>query len=261
MYEERRGPGWCLAMASDVYRWLAKYYDHLFEYRRSFDKARETIIGPLLPQVKSACDIGCGTGTTALFFASIGIRTFAVDLSPEMCRVARRKAREAGLPLKVICADMRKFHLPQRVDLITCEFDAMNHLPRKSDLPRVAKGVAAALNPNGHFAFDVNNRLAFERVWPLTWFIDEDPVVAVIHGGHTRGTDKAWTDVEWFLRDGQCWRRHHEYVEEICWTRNEIRRALTRAGFDRIRSWDAAPFVNDDLTRPGNRTFWLARRA
>src|SRR3712207_8731907 len=98
-------------MPSDVYRWLAKYYDHLFEYRRSFDSARDTILGPILGGVVSACDIGCGTGTTALLFAAKGIRTFAVDLSPEMCRVARRKAREAGLPLQVFCADMRTFKI------------------------------------------------------------------------------------------------------------------------------------------------------
>jgi SAM-dependent methyltransferase len=247
-------------MASDVYRWLAKYYDHLFEYRRSFDSARETILGPILPQVKSACDIGCGTGTTALMLAGIGIKTFAVDLSPEMCRIARRKARETGLPLRVINADMRDFQLPQRVDLITCEFDAINHLPRKQDLRKVAKHVANALNAGGYFAFDANNRLAFERIWSNTWFVDEDPVVMVMHGGHERGTDKAWTNVEWFIRQGKLWRRHHEYVEEICWTRAEIRDALMRAGFDRLRTWDAAPFVNDALTRPGNRTFWLARR-
>jgi SAM-dependent methyltransferase len=248
-------------MASDVYRWLAKYYDRLFEYRRSFDAARETIIGPLLPDMKSACDLGCGTGTTALLLASRGIRTFAVDLSPEMCRIARRKARQAGLPLRVIQGDMRDFRLPQAVDLVTCEFDALNHLPRKQDLRRVAAAVARALKPGGYFAFDANNRLAFERIWSNTWFIDEDPIVMVMHGGHEKGSDKAWTEVEWFIRGGQCWRRHHEHIEEVCWTRAEFRAVLAAAGFDRIRSWDAAPFVNDDLTRPGNRTFWRARKS
>jgi hypothetical protein len=119
--------------------------------------------------------------------------------------------------------------------------------------------VAAALNPGGYFAFDVNNRLAFERIWSNTWFIDEDPIVVVMHGGHKRGTDRAWTDVEWFIRHGNCWRRRHEYIEEICWTKDEIRDALSKAGFGSFRTWDAAPFVNDALTRPGNRTFWLAR--
>ena len=40
-----------------------------------------------------------------------------------------------------------------------------------------------------------------------------------------------------------------------------MRAALQTAGFDKIRSWDAAPFFEDAFTRPGYRTFWLARKA
>jgi SAM-dependent methyltransferase len=246
---------------SDTYRWLAKYYDHLFEFRRPFAAARKVIIGPLLPNVESACDLACGTGTLAILLAKRGIRTFAVDLSPEMCRITREKARRAALPIRVLRADMRDFSLPEPVDLITSEFDALNHVPRKSDLRRVLTSVAAALQPGGHFVFDVNNRLSFERVWPNTWLIDKDPVAMVMHGGHKRGTDKAWSDVEWFVRSGRSWKRHHEHVEEVCWSAAEIRRELARAGFDRVRRWDAAPFFNDVFTRPGCRTFWRARKA
>jgi SAM-dependent methyltransferase len=247
-------------MASDTYKWLAKYYDHLFEFRRPFDSARRTIIDPVLPGLGSACDLACGTGVMALRLARRGLTTFAVDLSPEMCRITRQKSRLAALPIKVICADMRDFRLPQPVDLITCMFDAVNHIPRKADLRRVAKAAARALTPGGYFVFDLNNRLAFERIWALPWFIEKEPVAMIMHGGHKRGSDRAWTDVEWFVRAGRNWRRYHEHVEEICWTPAEVREALAAAGFGSIRSWDAAPFFEDALTRPGNRTFWRARK-
>jgi SAM-dependent methyltransferase len=243
------------------YRWLAEYYDHLFEFRRTWDAARKHIVYPLLPHVSAACDLCCGTGDTALLFAGKRITTYGVDLSPTMCRITRAKAREAGLPVRVIHADMRDFHLPEPVDLVTCEFDALNHVPRKRDLLRVAKCVASALWPGGSFVFDVNNRKAFEQVWKLTWFIDKDPVAAIMRSGHKPATDRAWSDVEWFVRKGKAWTRHHERVEEVCWTPDEIRDALTRAGFDRLRTWDAAKFFNDAFIRPGHRTFWLARKA
>lgn len=248
-------------MASDTYRWLARYYDHLFEFRRPFDSARKVVLEPVLPEVRSACDLCCGTGSMALLYAKRGIRTFAVDLSPDMCRIARAKAKRESAEVQVIRADMRDFHLPQKVDLITCEFDALNHVPRKSDLRRVLRCVARGLNGGGHFVFDVNNRLAFERIWSNTWFLDKDPVSMVMHGGHKRGSAKAWTDVEWFVRTGKnTWRRYHEHVEEICWSAPEIRNALVEAGFDQIRKWDAAPFFQDAYTQPGNRTFWRARK-
>src|ERR1019366_192865 len=146
---------------------------------------------------------GCGTGTHALEMAAKGIKTFAVDLSPGMCRIARAKARKAKLPVRVIEADMRTFRIPQAVDLITCEFDAINHVPRKQDLRRVLAAVARALRPGGYFSFDVNNRLAFEQVWTQNWFIDKDPVAIVVHGDHRPGSDKAWSDVECFIRKGK----------------------------------------------------------
>jgi SAM-dependent methyltransferase len=242
-------------------KWLAKYYDHFFDRGPAFEAARKKIIGPLLPEVESACDLCCGTGTLALKFAARDIKTFAVDLSPDMCRIARAKARQASLKVRVLRADMRDFRLPEPVDLITCECDALNHVPQKRDLRRVLKCVAAALKPGGHFAFDVNNRLAFERIWAHTWFVERDPVVFVLQGSHKPGTDKASTDIEWFVRTGKSWKRHHEHVEEVCWSATEIREALSATGFHHLQAWDAAPFFKEAHTRPGNRTFWLARKA
>lgn len=130
------------------------------------DAARERLLGRILPGVETACDLACGTGTTALALAREGIDMYAVDLSPRMCRLAREKAARARLPLHVVRGDMRSFRLPEAVDLITCEFDALNHVPRRADLRMVARAVARALRPGGHFFFDVNNSLGFERYWP-----------------------------------------------------------------------------------------------
>ncbi|MBL8179726.1 MAG: class I SAM-dependent methyltransferase [Bryobacterales bacterium] len=247
-------------MPSDTYRWLALYYDRLFEFRRPFDVARQYIVAPLLHEVRSACDLCCGTGTLALDLAQSGIRVYAVDLSPDMVRIARRKVRAAGLPVRVLRADMRDFRLPQPVDLITCEFDALNHVPTKGDLRKVLRCAARALRPGGYFTFDVNNLAAFEHIWSKTWFIDRDPVAIVMRGNHRRGSSRASIDVEWFIRKGKVWTRHHEHIEEVCWTPAEIRQAFTAAGFDHVRCWDAAPFFNDGMTSPGCRTFWRARK-
>ena len=245
------------------YRHLAQYYDQLLSSLRApMDVARRQVLGRILPQVVSACDLACGTGTTALALARKGIRMFAVDSSRAMCRLARQKARRTGLPLRVLCADMRKFRLPEPVDLITCEFDALNHVPRKADLQMVAKAVAQALKPGGYFFFDVNNRSGFERYWSGTFWIERRGVVLVMRGRHDAKHDRAWTDIELFIREGKLWRRRHERVEEVCWSRDEIRRALREAGFDRLRAWDAAPFFkNDPMIRPGCRTVYLARKS
>jgi len=249
--------------ANPPYRWLAHYYDELFTDALSWaEPARERMLGDILPRVQSACDLACGTGTTAVLLARKGIKMFGVDLSPIMCRLTRQKAQRAAVPLRVIHADMRNFHLPEPVDLVLCEFDALNHVPRKSDLALVAKSVARALRPGGYFYFDVNNRLAFEKVWPSTWFLDTARLAVVMHGGYDRSRDKGWTNVEWFFREGSCWRRRRERVEQVCWTAAEMRNTLRSAGFDRIRAWDATPYFQFvPNMRPGCRTFYRGRKS
>jgi SAM-dependent methyltransferase len=245
------------------YQWLAEYYDRLFAGTRGpMDAARERLLGKILPRVSSACDLACGTGNAAISLARRGIRTFAVDLSPVMCRLAREKARREGLPLRVIRADMRDFRLPEPVDLVLCEFDALNHVPHKEDLARVAQSVAKALKPGGHFYFDVNNRAGFAGYWTGSVWIEEPGVVLVMRNGNDARHDRAWSDVEWFIREGNLWRRRRERVDEVCWSAAEMRKALRDAGFDRIRAWDSAPFwPGNPMIRPGCRTNYLARKA
>ncbi len=258
---------------SRPYRWLAQYYDEFFAaFRSPIEAARASVLGPILPHVEIACDLACGTGATALILARKGIKTYAVDLAPPMCRLVRLKARRARLPVHVMRADMRTFRLPQSVDLVTCEGDALNHVRRKADLVRVAKAVQRALRPGGHFFFDVNNSLGFERYWSGTVWFEKPGVVLVMRNGHSGQADRAWSDIELFIRDGNCWRRRHEHVEEVCWNFDEIHSTFREAGFDHLRAWDAAPFFKaiadvrrpdrkNSLIAPGCRTFYLARKA
>lgn len=156
----------CMRLKPEPYRWLADYYDVVFPPNESpMRRVRDTVLKDIMPSVRSACDLACGTGETALAFASAGIETFAVDVSPTMCRLVREKVARERLVVEVIPGDMRSFRLPHAVDLVTCESDALNHVGTKGDLMRVARAVARALRPGGHFLFDVNNAHGFKRYW------------------------------------------------------------------------------------------------
>ncbi len=187
---------------------------------------------------------------------------YAVDLSPEMCRQARAKVRRAGLPVRVLCADMRTFRLPEPVDLVLSEFNPLNDVPRRANLERAARAVVRALRPGGYFYFDLNTRRSLEELYPGTHWFAKPNFCMLLQGRYDRRRKKGILDFTWFLRSGKLWRRRHEHLEDVWWTDAEMRRALRRAGFSRIRAWDAAKVRPAWLhPRPGFDMYYLAQKA
>ena len=248
---------------SRPYNLLAKFYDQVMvDHPMLFRRVRRAMLKDILPRIESVCDLGCGSGEAALDYAAQGLEVFAVDHSPQQCRNVRNKARMEDLPIRVIRADMRSFRLPKPVDLITCEFDALNHLPRHSDLARTLRAVTRALRPGGWFYFDVNTRRAFEEIWTTTSWVQTEEFKLAIHGDFDAARMKAVLNLDWFLPENGRWRHRKETLNEVCWTPAQIRAALKVAGLVRVRTQDGAPhFRGWDWERPGCRTFYLARKS
>jgi SAM-dependent methyltransferase len=114
----------------------------------------ETLVRKYRIKFRSAADIGCGTGLFARYLKmSHGIPVFAVDLSEPMLRIAQRNC--LGTNVVLLRQDIRGLRLPHPVDLITANFDTLNHILSNQDLLRTLKRVAENLNPRGDFIFDV----------------------------------------------------------------------------------------------------------
>jgi SAM-dependent methyltransferase len=103
---------------------------------------------------RSAADIGCGTGLFARHLKlSRAIPIFGVDLSEPMLRVAARNC--CGMDVQLLRQDIRRLHLPRKVDLITANFDTLNHMVTTNDLLETLRRVVENLNRGGHFIFDL----------------------------------------------------------------------------------------------------------
>jgi len=221
--------------------------------------AREKILRRHWSRIGSACDLACGDGATAVDLARRGLRVEAVDLSPTFVRAARARARAAGVRVRVRLGDFRTFRVGAPVDLLLCEFSALNHLERRSDLAQVFRAVARALKPDGLFLFDVNTPRSFATQYTQTMFFENPRFKVVMRGALEDGGRRAHSTYDWFLPTGSAgdagrrakvgrarrgrtdpptFRHVRESLWNVCWSEAEFARALRRAGFTLLATFD-----------------------
>ncbi len=219
---------------------LARFYDGLSPGPEMNRHAREKVLGKRLESARVVCDLACGSGNTAIDLARGGRRVHAVDNSPEFLRTVRARARRAGVRVHAHRADMRDFRLPEQVELLLCEFAALNALDRRSELGRVFRAASRALLPGGIFAFDVNTPESFETQVPTGHWTETPEYKLVMHGSVEDGGRRIPLHLEWFLPENGRYRHVRETIVHICWTEKEIRSELARAGFVNVRTFDGA---------------------
>jgi SAM-dependent methyltransferase len=144
-------------------RFFARARDNFERLRRRFG---------LRP--RSAADVACGTGSFVRYLRQQGVgRVYGVDRSADMLRIASAKNRDSGA--RFLLQDFHHLRLPERVDLITCNFDSLNYLLNAGDLLRALRRFHANLVPGGMLIFDMitlrqpwggGRPLVERRTWP-----------------------------------------------------------------------------------------------
>jgi SAM-dependent methyltransferase len=141
---------WSEAFAEDYEQWTADVTDDVPFY---VQLARQSG-GPLV-------ELAVGDGRVAIPVAqATGRRVIGLDTSPAMLRRAAERAARVGVELELRECDMRELTLDEPAGLIYCPFRALLHLPTWADRRRTFERVAAALHPDGRFAW---NAFAFDH--------------------------------------------------------------------------------------------------
>jgi SAM-dependent methyltransferase len=106
-------------------------------------------------------ELAIGNGRVAIPVArATGRPVVGIDTSPSMLAQARAAAAEAGVRLDLRLGDMRELALDEPAALIYCPYRALLHLPTWADRRQTFERVAAALRPDGRFAW---NAFAFDH--------------------------------------------------------------------------------------------------
>ena len=97
-----------------------------------------------------ALELGCGTGTNAVFLAQSGFQVTAADLSEVALKQARDKSEKAGVSIEFLQADVTK--LPHDVAPFRFVFDrGTYHIVRSENMMGFQKMLARLVEPGGYY--------------------------------------------------------------------------------------------------------------
>ena len=127
-----------------VHRLEAQYYEVLHpevysnqEQKRIIEKL-QMIDKLVADNQKNALDVGAGTGNLTGKLLHTGYAVTAVDISPEMCAILRKKYRDylQNNKLTIVCSPIEDLSFEAgKFDLITC-YSVLHHLPDYVDALR-----------------------------------------------------------------------------------------------------------------------------
>ncbi|OEF98837.1 hypothetical protein BHF71_10760 [Vulcanibacillus modesticaldus] len=188
----------------------------------------------------SHLDIACGTGVLSIKAASEGIRSEGLDFSIDMINIAKENAKSKNLDITYYHADMRSFNLNKKYALITCTYDAINHLLTIDEWKQTFSRVKAHLNDNGIFIFDCNTPKALKERWNCI-HVDKDNegnymIQKAIHyekKGISTASFTVFTKEENGLYDG-----FEETFTEISFPSSQVIDILREVGFSNITITD-----------------------
>lgn len=101
-----------------------------------------------------AADIACGTGFAVDYLKSRCKRVYGVDGSPWMLNVARFRIKSPDVIF--LEQNFTELRLPEKVDLLTCNFDSLNYILDEVELKTTLRKFASSLKAGGWAVFDVN---------------------------------------------------------------------------------------------------------
>lgn len=115
--------------------------------------------------VKSVLDLTCGTGAQVFELIKQGFKVVGVDINSKMLKIARTKAKENHLNIKLFKGDMRTTRAGE-FDAVITIFNSIGHLTTE-DFKQTIQNIYLNLKPGGIYIFDIFN---------LTYLLKDDNI-------------------------------------------------------------------------------------
>lgn len=231
-----------------AYTCFANYYDKLTNNVSYPARARyfDTLIKQNTGEVGLLLDLACGTGSLSAELAALGYDVIGVDGSAEMLSIAVSKSPG----MLFLCQDMAELNLYGTVDVTICALDSINHITDAAVVQTVFDKVAMFTAPEGLFLFDVNTVYKHREVLGSNiFYYENDECCCVWRNEYKEARHMVSIDLDFFVKEGQAYRRESENFCERAYTAEELERFIKNAGLELV-----ALYAGDTRNSPQNDT-------
>lgn len=241
------------------YQKFATVYDAIMD-DSLYDKWLSFSLRHFPKNKKKLLELACGTGIQSLKFAKAGFEVTGLDLSDDMLKIARKRARKAHVNVTFKKGNMLDLSNMDYYDLVTCYSDSICYMTDEIEVACVFQQVYDCLNEKGVFIFDVHSTYQTDIVFPGYSYHDNAEDFAMVWDTYSDMEPHSVVhELTFFFKneDGR-FTRYDEIHEERTYPLSTYRLLLSQTGFTSVTIYadfeDKAPQANS------KRWFFVCRK-
>ncbi|SNX53281.1 class I SAM-dependent methyltransferase [Thermoanaerobacterium sp. RBIITD] len=244
-----------------MYEQFAQFYDRLGwdTYAKELWPDFKSYLDKIGFKPQTLLDIACGTGALCICASKGGIIAEGLDISDEMLKKAGANAKENGVEINLYHRDMSNFNLYKKYDLVTCTFDAINHMIDFQKWLSMFKCVKEHLNDGGLFMFDMNTLKDLKENWNNIHIKKYPAGDYHISKSISFGDMACVTFTAFVKKDDLLFEGYEETVREVSFPLDDIKNVLLNLDFKDIKIMDRR-FIEVDNIDMLTRAFIIATK-
>lgn len=195
-----------------------------------------------LKEGDSVLDAGCGLGRISVELAALGMKVTGVDIIQSELDAAAESAKDEGVELELINADLRTFKEENKYDCAINMFTSFGYCESKEEDFEILKNICKALKKGGTFILE-----SASRETAILYFTEGEEFE---RAGMTVQTHfsvvGAWEGLrsKWDLIKKDGTKLEHEFVQRL-YSAPELCEEMKRAGFSEAKAYgdfDYSPY-------------------
>ena len=98
---------------------------------------------------KKVLDIGCGSGNNMIFFASLGMKLYATEVTDAFCEMTRQRINDLGFKLDIRTGMNRRIPFPNDSFDYLVSWNVIHYEDNEDDMKKAISEYARVLKPDG----------------------------------------------------------------------------------------------------------------